>query len=402
MRKKERVEVSIIIPLYNAEKYIVQCIESVRHQTLPNIEIIIIDDGSTDASGVIADSYAEKDSRIKVLHYENGGLVRARKRGVLAASAEYIGFVDADDWIEPCMYTEMLQIMQTYHVDIVLTEIIHYMINGEYVVKHPVQRGLYEYRRIVEELYPKLVNSAGGLHPSVCIKLFRKTMLKPVIDRMNDNIKIAEDAFISYSYLSACKKAYVLEKAFYHYRMNQESMCHKKNYSVLSETELMINELRKVYEENEYSDILLEVLDQVIYSSLLFDYKFHASKALTPFYLFPYSMVEKGAKIIIYGAGNVGTAYYRQLKINGYCKIVLWTDSNWQKYPAKKISSPDMIKHVSFEYIVIAVAEERPAKEIEAYLTDEFGIGREQILYQIPLEGMSIMQPTVLSRSDLL
>lgn len=395
MEKKERAEVSIIIPVYNAEKYIVQCIESVQNQTLSKIEIIIIDDGSTDASGAIADGYAQKDSRIKVLHYENGGLVRARKRGISAASSEYIGFVDADDWIDPCMYAEMLQIMETYHVDIVLTEIYHYMVNGEHILKHPVKNGLYDHHRIVGELYPKLVNSTGGLHPSVCIKLFKKALLEPIIDRMNDNIRIAEDAFISYSYLSVCEKVYVLEKAFYHYRMNQDSMCHKKNYNVLSETELMINELRKIYEENHYSEILLGSLDRVIYSSLLFDYKFHASNALTPFYLFPYSIVEKGSKIIIYGAGNVGTAYYRQLKINQYCQIVLWVDSNWKKYPAKEISPPDMIKNVSFDYIVIATAEEGLAKEIESYLVTGSDVEQERILYQTPLEGMHIMQTIV-------
>ena len=84
-----------------------------------------------------------------------------------------------------------------------------------------------------------------------------------------------------------------------------------------------------------------------------------------------------------------------QLKINQYCQIVLWVDSNWQKYPAKGISSPDMIKNVSFDYIVIATAEERLAKEIESYLVAGSDVEQERILYQTPLEGMNIMQTIV-------
>ncbi len=96
--------ISIIVPVYNVEKYLHKCIDSIIGQTYKNLEILLIDDGSTDRSGIICDDYSAKDSRIKVIHKENGGQASARNLALTIAKGEYIGFVDSDDWIEPDMY----------------------------------------------------------------------------------------------------------------------------------------------------------------------------------------------------------------------------------------------------------------------------------------------------------
>jgi glycosyltransferase involved in cell wall biosynthesis len=99
--------ISIIVPVYNMEKYLDRCMDSVLNQTYTNIEVILVDDGSTDSSPKMCDEYAEKDSRIKVVHKENGGLSDARNAGLKVATGAYIGYVDSDDWIEPDMYERM-------------------------------------------------------------------------------------------------------------------------------------------------------------------------------------------------------------------------------------------------------------------------------------------------------
>ena len=96
--------ISIIVPVYNVEKYLPKCVESLLAQTYSNLEIILVDDGSVDASGQICDTYAAKDSRVRVIHQPNAGVSAARNAGLKAARGEYIGFVDADDWVEPDMY----------------------------------------------------------------------------------------------------------------------------------------------------------------------------------------------------------------------------------------------------------------------------------------------------------
>lgn len=107
----KRGVVSVIVPVYNIEKYIGRCIESILSQTYADLEIILVDDGSTDSSGAICDEYAEKDSRIKVIHQKNGGVSSARNRGLDVATGKYIGFVDGDDYILDSMYEKLVKII---------------------------------------------------------------------------------------------------------------------------------------------------------------------------------------------------------------------------------------------------------------------------------------------------
>lgn len=110
--------ISIIIPVYNVEEYLSACLKSVIGQTYKNLEIIVVDDGSTDKSGMICDEYCNRDNRITVIHKKNGGLSDARNAGLKAAKGQYIGFVDSDDWIAPEMYEILYQSCKMYEADI--------------------------------------------------------------------------------------------------------------------------------------------------------------------------------------------------------------------------------------------------------------------------------------------
>lgn len=115
----DRAKISVIVPVYNVEKYLARCVDSILAQTYGNLEIILVNDGSKDASGVICDDYAAADSRIRVIHKENGGLSSARNAGIDAAVGEYLAFVDSDDWIEPQTYEWMMEQMLYYGVKLV-------------------------------------------------------------------------------------------------------------------------------------------------------------------------------------------------------------------------------------------------------------------------------------------
>ena len=112
------IKISVIVPVYNIEPYIRECLDSIVNQTYSNLEIILVDDGSTDSSGLICDEYAQKNKRITVFHKPNGGLVSARKTGVLLATGEYVTYVDSDDWIETKAYEELAKIIEHYYPDI--------------------------------------------------------------------------------------------------------------------------------------------------------------------------------------------------------------------------------------------------------------------------------------------
>ena len=111
-------KISVIVPVYKVEPYLRKCLDSIINQTYRNLQIILVDDGSPDNCGAICDEYASKDSRIEVIHQENGGVSAARNAGLKLAAGDYIGWVDSDDWIEPDMYAYMLENMQKYEADI--------------------------------------------------------------------------------------------------------------------------------------------------------------------------------------------------------------------------------------------------------------------------------------------
>ena len=109
--KQKQPALSVIVPVYNVEKYLDRCIRSIAGQTYTNLEIILVDDGSTDHCGEICDEWSRKDTRIQVFYKKNGGLVSARKAGLKTASGQYIAYVDSDDWIEENMYERMMELM---------------------------------------------------------------------------------------------------------------------------------------------------------------------------------------------------------------------------------------------------------------------------------------------------
>lgn len=117
----EKKMISVIVPVYNVEKYLPACLDSICHQTLKELEIILVDDGSTDNSGRIAEQYALQDKRIRVVHQRNGNPGATRNVGLELATGEYIGFVDSDDWIEPEMFSSLYAKAETDNLDIVVT-----------------------------------------------------------------------------------------------------------------------------------------------------------------------------------------------------------------------------------------------------------------------------------------
>ena len=123
-------KISIIVPIYNVKKYIQQCVESLINQTYKNLEIILIDDGSTDGCGELCDEFGKKDQRIHVIHKQNGGLSDARNKGIDVASGDYIGFVDSDDWISHNMYEKMLSSLKSVNADIAVCGWVEEFLNN--------------------------------------------------------------------------------------------------------------------------------------------------------------------------------------------------------------------------------------------------------------------------------
>lgn len=178
-------KVSIIVPIYRVEKYLNTCVDSLLNQNLQDIEIILVDDGSPDKSGEIADTYAQKEKRVKVIHQSNSGLGPARNTGIKAATGEYIGFVDSDDWVKPGMYETLYETAVKENADIVVSG--HREItNGTetYIKQHPLAGKTFRTKSEILNIQKKLYGHSPeeteveAFPMSVCMSIYRKKLFE--------------------------------------------------------------------------------------------------------------------------------------------------------------------------------------------------------------------------------
>lgn len=212
-------KISVIIPVYKVEKYLKKCINSVLDQEYKNIEIILVDDGSPDNCGNICDKYAQMDTRIKVIHKENGGLSSARNAGLDVATGEYIGFVDSDDYIEPSMYSGMLEIAIKYNSPLVVCGVTYVYENGTTAVRSKPS-GIVELNfqdAIIEMNTYRLFDMAAWS------KLYRADLFKDIRFPVG---KLSEDLYVMYKIFELAEKVVYVPNRYYNYVQRQNSISH--------------------------------------------------------------------------------------------------------------------------------------------------------------------------------
>ena len=220
-------KISIIIPVYNLEKYIKRTVESVLKQTYTNIEVIIIDDGSTDESWKIIQKIASDDSRVIPIHQKNGGVTNARLNGVKHSTGQWIGFVDGDDEIESDMYEILLNNAQKYKANISHCGYQMLFEDGRVNFFHNTQR------LVLQDRTTGLKDLLDGslVEPGLCNKLFHKSlfqnMFKSVV--MNEDIKINEDLLMNYILFSKAELSVFVDVCKYHYIVRKNSASRAKN-----------------------------------------------------------------------------------------------------------------------------------------------------------------------------
>lgn len=214
MRNREKV--SVIVPVYNIAPYIGKCIESLLNQTFSQMEIILVDDGSTDESGRICDEFKQKDSRIVVIHKENGGLSSARNAGIAAAAGKYIGFVDGDDWVAKEMYERMYNLAESEKAQIVSCKYQEVYEDCDLAAVHgPNTFASLNKRDALKSFFLRQISE------SVCDKLFLKRMFSDV--RFPEG-EINEDTCVVVRLLMQSQKVVCLERKLYYYRKRRGSI----------------------------------------------------------------------------------------------------------------------------------------------------------------------------------
>lgn len=245
-----RPDISVIVPVYNAEGYIHRCVDSLLQQTYSNFEIILVDDGSPDGSGFICDEYARKDSRVRVFHKENGGVASARQLGIDNAKGEYTIHADPDDWVEPTMFEELYNKAKEADADMVICD---------FLVEEK-GRTTYRIQRPTDNSADAVLNDLlfHRIHGSLWNKLIKRDCYSKFNVSFVGGLNYCEDYLVCVELLQGTIKVAYLNKAFYHYDQIVNSNSITRNYTlkIYRQRVLFIDELKKTLNEKYIEGIL--------------------------------------------------------------------------------------------------------------------------------------------------
>jgi len=379
-------KVSIIVPIYNTEKYLAKCIESICNQTFRELQIILVDDGSTDSSGSICDTYAALDERITVIHNYNQGVVQARKAGLAVAKNELIAFIDSDDYMDESAIQYMYERMIDSDSDIVVCGYIMNKENSSQMVKNIMKPGVYD-KSMLESMYSKLIFDDSYMQPSIiqsmCGKLFKKKILLETSEDIDERITLGEDASFVFPYLLACESICISDQCYYHYQIRNGSMCTKKDLLVFERIEAfqqyLINKFSRYpvkYMLNlQVKKYIVHLLEMAIRNT----YGICYSKQ----YVFDSKFINniKGKNVIVYGAGEVGKDCVETLLRQGVTPRWVDKNKNGEKSLDILIESTDIINE-DVDVIVVAVLRQSLYESIKNELT-KF-VDKEKVIWANP------------------
>ena len=217
-------KISVIVPVYNLAPWLGRCVESILAQTCENLEVILVDDGSGDDSLAIARSFAERDSRVKVIHQENAGVTAARLRGVEEATGDWIGFVDGDDELEPQMYARLLENAHSYGADI--SHCGYQRLSPDGRVEYHYNSGEVHQQDHLTALRELLEERLVG--PGLWNKLYKRELFRGLREKMDFSIRNNEDMLMNYYLFSGAEKAVYEDICPYHYLFRENSAARGK------------------------------------------------------------------------------------------------------------------------------------------------------------------------------
>lgn len=380
---------SVIVPVYNVENYLEKCIQSIRNQQYYELEIILVDDGSTDASGRLCEELAKQDERIRVFHTANQGAASARKLGITYAQGTYIAFVDSDDYIEPEMYQEMMAFVLVDNAELVTSGLRYEWKNKSRIMLDSIEEGMYERAAVETEILPRLIynqeKDAQGITASVSNKIFKKELLEQFVYEIDERIVLGEDGALIYSYAALAEKIMILHKCWYHYVQHEGSVMRSASLDSFESLYALKEYFYKFFQQYDFFPVVESQIKHYVGAFLNDTVRSVYDIGMCRIYsMFPYERIPKGSRIVLYGAGRVGISYWTCIQNGDYATVAAWVDGNYQNItlPDAVLEAPENILEKEFDYVVIAVAEEAACNAIRKRLKD-MGVREEQIVWKI-------------------
>lgn len=371
----ETIKISIIVPIYNVEDYVKPCIESIIGQTYRNLEIILVDDGSTDHCPEICDDYAKKDERIHVIHKQNGGLVSARKAGVAAATGDYVLGVDGDDWIEKDRMEVLVRegILPSHADMIYLSGFV--MEFEEENIQHgfdiPIK--LFGNNEIESEVFPLMLKGGkANIIGTLWSWAIRRELLLKNQMLVDDRVSYQEDFLCVCFCLLDAKSVMTIQQGGYHYIQRASSITYQimppidKNLLIIKAWyQILQNQLK----QKCASEKIRERCDRIAIKHMM-HYGYDLLLQAFPNSLFPFPNVNSGSRIVVYGAGKIGHYLIQHLDKTKKYSVVLWVDQDQSlpTVPGYAIHSRDAIFLTDYDFIVVAILDADVAKEVKRSL----------------------------------
>jgi len=368
--------ISVVVPVYGIDRYLGLCIESLINQTYGNLEIILVDDGSKDRCPEICDLYAGKDKRIKVIHKANGGLVSARKAGLLASRGRYIGYVDGDDWVGPGFFSSLYYSMTASNADIVCAGFSRDLFSESAHFQNNIVSGEYEGERL-EQLRKNMLSYGAffktGISTYVWNKLFKREILMDVQMNVDENISIGEDAAVVYPALMRCSRVCIVDNCAYHYRQREDSML--KRVSPFS------NEAKKLKSLYDYLSGFAKTCDAKYGIQRQVDEFVSGICIMRSGDLSFFHKQLDGKSIVVYSAGTFGQQLVNRVKEKKSNTIAGWIDDDYWEYRrcCMDVDPVSDIVKLDYDYVLIATIDTILADAVKIKLL-EYGVQPEKIL----------------------
>jgi len=323
--------VSVIIPIYNVAAYLHQCIQSICTQSFKSIEIILVNDGSTDESRIICEYFARLDERIHLINQKNKGLVSARKAGLKKAQGNYVLYVDGDDWLYPNCVEKLILASCGGNSDVVLAGFSREFVGKEVTVAPKIRPGTYLTNDIEQNIFPNMIfdvnTCSNGMPTYSWGKLFKRELLEKFQYPVPDSITVGEDTVVTYPVLANSNKLSVIHEPVYFYRQREQSMLKKissSNDEILS-INTMCCFLAKQMEAtsfcfNSQIDSYRTLLTLLRTGGLMGEGKI-------PTWLFSQTLDFSKQRIVLYSSGSFGQAMWRFFGAAGY-NFFGWVDED--------------------------------------------------------------------------
>lgn len=380
--------ISIIIPIYNLATYLFQCIHSITVQTYENLEIILVDDGSTDNALEICEFFRKKDSRIKLITQKNSGLVSARKAGVAISTGDYIFYVDGDDWIDPGCIEEYLKHLKKNNAEIILGGYKREIMGKYETILNEMNIGFFSREQINECIIPTMIwddkINNHGIQTYSWGNLFKSSLIKNLQSSIPNEIMVGEDAALLYPAIAQANSIEITSINKYNYRQRVNSILKSNGFDIKEEfkkiaiafnylnTKLSINNANKIKEQLEkyFQSICIIRAGGFISNSKLYN----------EFKIF--GELPENSKIALYNSGSFGQHTYKQIQQNDSLNLIGWFDIDYEENNIAKmpILSPMKLKDYNFDYLLIPSFNNTTKKEILEAIKD-INIQKEKIRF---------------------